>query len=84
MADQISVAASTLIATRDQVGALTARLDAMNAERTAEKAPARHPVIYRKPLTAASTRHRIDDPRRKKMQGQLDDQEKQIASTRQD
>jgi len=81
---QNSAVTSTLNATRDQVSALTSRLDAMNAERTAEKPAAAHPAIYRKPLTAASTRHRIDDPRWKKVQGQLDDQAKQIDSTRQD
>ena len=79
---------STLDSTRDQMGALTTRLDAMNAERQAEK-PAPHPspdhsVLYRKPVTAASMRHRIDDPRWKKVQGQLDEQGKQIDSTRQD
>ena len=89
LADQNSVATSTLNATRDQMSALTTRLDAMNAERTAEKAAASHSaldhsVLYRKPVTAASMRHRIDDPRWKKVQGQLDDQGKQIDSTRQD
>jgi len=84
LADQNSVVTSTLNATRDQMSALSTRLDAMNAERTAEKSSAPHHAIYRKPLTAASTRHRIDDPRWKKMQGQLDDQAKQIDATRQD
>jgi len=81
---QNSAVTSTLNATRDQVSALTARLDAMNAARTPERPAARPSAIYRKPLTAASTRHRIDDPRWKKVQGQLDDQAKQIDSTRQD
>ena len=71
------------------MSALTTRLDAMNAERTAEKPAASHSaldhsVLYRKPVTAASMRHRIDDPRWKKVQGQLDEQGKQIDSTRQD
>lgn len=81
---QNSEVTSTLNATRDQMNALTSRLDAMSAERTAEKSAAPHSTIYRKPLTAASTRHRIDDPRWKKVQGQLDEQAKQIDSTRQD
>src|ERR1700693_1755733 len=81
---QNSEVTSTLNATRDQMSALTSRLDAMSAERTAEKSPAPHSAIYRKPLTAASTRHRIADPRWKKVQGQLDNQAKQIDSTRQD
>jgi hypothetical protein len=84
-AAQNEAAISTLSATHDQVSALTAKLDAMNAERQAEKAAAEHaPVVYRKPLTGASERHRIDDPRWKKVQGQLDEQAKQIGSTRQD
>ena len=71
----------------------------MNAERRAEKAGALHSAtdhsgtdhsgtdhsaIYRRPVTAASMRHRIDDPRWKKVQGQLDEQGKRIDSTRQD
>ena len=84
LAAENSAVTSTLNATRDQMSALSSRLDAMNAERSAEKSAPSHAVIYRKPLTAASTRHRIDDPRWKKFQGQLDDQAKQIDSTRQD
>jgi hypothetical protein len=84
LAGENSAVTSTLNATRDQISALTSRLDAMNAERPAEKSAAAHSGIYRKPLTAASTRHRIDDPRWKKVQGQLDEQAKQIDSTRQD
>jgi uncharacterized coiled-coil protein SlyX len=83
LAAQNSAATSALTATRDQVSALTARLDAMNAERAAEQ-PAAHPPVYRKPMAAAGMRQRIDDPRWKKMQGQLDDQAKQIDTTRQD
>ena len=84
LAAQNSAVTSTLNATRDQMSALSARLDAMSAERTAEKSTPSHSAIYRKPVTAASTHHRIDDPRWKKMQGQLDDQAKQIDATRQD
>jgi hypothetical protein len=64
------------------VNALTAKLDALNAQRTAEQAP--HAPVYRKPMNAASSRHRVEDPRWKKMQGQLDDQAKQIDATHQD
>jgi uncharacterized coiled-coil protein SlyX len=89
LADQNSAVTSTLNTTRDQMSALTTRLDAMNAERTAEKAApphsdSDHSAIYRRPVTAASMRRRIDDPRWKKVQGQLDEQGKQIDSTRQD
>jgi hypothetical protein len=84
LATQNSALTSTLDATRGQISALTTRLDALNAERLAEKSTPPQPAIYRKPLTAASARHRIDDPRWKKVQGQLDEQAKQIDSTRQD
>lgn len=72
---------STLNATRDQMSALNSRLDALTVQQATEKP---HAPIYRKPLTAAGTHHRIDDPRWKKMQGQLNEQGKQIDSTRQD
>ncbi len=89
LADQNSAVTSALNTTRDQMSALTTRLDAMNAERQAGKPAASHSALdhstfYRKPLTAASMRHRIDDPRWKKVQGQLDEQGKQIDSTRED
>jgi hypothetical protein len=88
MADQNSAVTSTLNTTRDQMSALNTRLDAITTERAAEKekAAAANPagVGYRKPVTAASLRRRMDDPRWKKVQGQLDDQAKQIDSTRQD
>ena len=89
LADQNSAVTSTLNTTRDQMSALSTRLDAMTAERQAEKAEAAHSaidhsVLYRKPVTAASMRHRIDDPRWKKVQGQLNEQGKQIDATRQD
>src|SRR5579864_1609021 len=77
-------ATSALDATRDQIRTLTARLDAMNGDRSTEKPAAAHSAVYRKPLTAASNRQRIHDPRWKKVQGQLDQQAKQIDSTRQD
>jgi hypothetical protein len=87
LTEQNSVVTSTLNATRDQVNALSIKLDAMNAERAADKAeksPSAQPGVYRKPMVGAATRHRIDDPRWKKMQGQLDDQARQIDANRQD
>lgn len=72
---------STLNATHDQMNALNSRLDALTVQQAGETP---HAPIYRKPLTAASTHRRIDDPRWKKVQGQLDEQSKQIDSTRQD
>jgi hypothetical protein len=78
---QNSAVTSTLNATRDQMSALNSRLDALTVQQATEKPLA---PVYRKPLTPASTHHRIDDPRWKKVQGQLDDQAKQIDSTRQD
>lgn len=82
LAAQNSAVTSALNSNRDQINALTAKLDALNAERAAEQ-PAHSPV-YHKPMAAASMRHRVDDPRWKKMQGQLDDQAKQIDATRND
>jgi transcriptional regulator with PAS, ATPase and Fis domain len=87
LTEQNSAVTSTLNATRDQVNALNTKLDAMTAERAADKAETSthsQPGVYRKPMMAAATHHRIDDPRWKKMQGQLDDQAKQIDATRQD
>jgi hypothetical protein len=78
---QNSAVTSTLNATRDQMSALNSRLDALTVQQATEKPLA---PVHRKPLTPASTHHRIDDPRWKKVQGQLDDQAKQIDSTRQD
>jgi len=79
---------SSLHATHDQMTALNSRLDAMTVQKAAEtptdKPTATHAAVYPKGATAASTRHRIDDPRWKKMQGQLDEQGQQIESTRQD
>jgi len=82
LASQNSAMTASLNATRDQMNALTAKLDAMNAKPAADQAP--HAPVYRKPMHAASWHHRIEDPRWKKMQGQLDDQAKQIDATRQD
>lgn len=80
LAEQNSCVTSALNATLDKVSALSARVDALTAEK-AEKPSA---PVYQKPMKAAASRHRIEDPRWKKMQGQLDDQEKRIDSTRQD
>jgi len=84
LAEQNSAVNSTLKATQDQVSSLTTRLEALNTEEPAEKWTPPHSVFYRKPSSAASRKQRIDDPRWKKMQSQLDDQAKQIDSTRQD
>lgn len=81
LSEQNSSIASALSATRDQVTALTARLDAMTTQKPTEKSSA---PIYHKPMNAAARHRRIEDPRWKKMQGQLDDQSKRIDSTQQD
>jgi hypothetical protein len=78
---------ANLTATRDQLNALSAKLGAMNTEPSPEPAAKPAAGVYRKPLTAAVSRHTIhrsDDPRWKKVQGQLDDQGRQIESTRAD
>jgi len=84
LAAQNNDVTATLEATRGQIEALTTKLNAISAAQPAERAAVSPPVVYRRPLTAASRRHRIDDPRWKKIQGQLDEQGKQIESTRQD
>lgn len=80
LAAQTNEVTASLDATRGQIEALTTKLNAI----TAAQAAASPPVVYRHPVTAASSRRRIDDPRWKKIQGQLDEQGKQIESTRQD
>ncbi len=84
LAAQNNDVTATLDATRGQIDALTTKLNAISAAQPAERAAAAPPVVYRRPLTAASRVRRIDDPRWKKIQGQLDEQGKQIESTRQD
>ncbi len=84
LAAQNNDVTATLEATRGQIEALTTKLNAISAAQPAERAAVSPPVVYRRPLTAASRRHRIDDPRWKKIQGQLDEQGKQIESTRQE
>lgn len=84
LAEQNKTANSALTAARDQVNALSAKVDGLTAQQAAEKPAPIHPGVYRKPLTAAAIHRRIEDPRWKKMQGQLDDQAKQIDATRQD
>jgi hypothetical protein len=83
-AEENSTVNSALNATRDQLNVVSSRLEALNAQLAAEKSLAARPGVYRKPMNAASSRHRIEDPRWKKMQGQLDDQAKQIEAARQD
>jgi hypothetical protein len=80
-------AAASLAQTRDQLNALSAKVNALETKPEAEPATKPAAAIYRKPLTAAVSRHRIrrvDDPRWKKMQGQLDEQGHAIDLTRQD
>lgn len=84
LAAQNSTANSALNATRDQLNALSSRMDALNTELAAEKAAAAQPGHYQSPMHAASSRRRVEDPRWKKVQGQLDDQAKRIDATRQD
>ena len=45
LAAQNSAVISTLNAARDQIGTLTTRLDAMNAQRSAEKSTALNPLF---------------------------------------
>lgn len=81
LAEQNGAATSALNTMRDQVSALSKRIDDLNKQQAEAKPVA---AMYRKPMVAASSRHRIEDPRWKKMQGQLEEQGRQIDSTRQD
>jgi hypothetical protein len=86
LAAQNNDVTAALNATRGQLEELTTKLNAMSAARPADRAPASAApaVAYRRPLVAASHRHRIEDPRWNRIQGQLDEQKKQIESTQQD
>jgi hypothetical protein len=84
LGEETSTVNSALNATRDQLNAVSSRLDALNANLAAEKSSVVRPGLYRKPMNAASSRRPIEDPHWKKMQGQLDDQAKQIEAARQD
>ena len=88
LAAQNSEMSSTLNSTRDQINSLTTKLNAMTEQPTekssSEKLSPSHPVTYRKPVIAASQHRRVDNSHWKKMQSQLDNQGKQIESTRQD
>lgn len=87
--DQMSTA---LNQTRSQVDALTAQLSDMSSRLTAaqqtaqqaaeQKAAPSESVAHRR--VAHRTRAQREDPRFKKMQAQLEDEQKQIASTQQD
>ena len=85
LAAENSVMTASLSATHDQLNALSAKVNALETQPAPEAASKPAAVIYRKPLTAAVSRHRmhrVDDPRWKKMQGQLDEQGRAIESTR--
>lgn len=84
LAKQNTTLNASLDATRDQLNAVSSRVDALNAQVAAAEKPAPQPTVDRKPMNAGSSHHRTEDPRWKKMQGQIDDQAKQIDATRQD
>lgn len=87
LATDNSTMTASLNATRDQINALSAKVNTLEVKPESEPASKPAAAIYRKPLTAAVSRHRVrrvDDPRWKKMQGQLDEQGRAIESTRQD
>jgi hypothetical protein len=79
---QNSAIATSLSATQGQVQALTSKLDAITAKEAEKPAPSHPTTSLRRP--AISNRLRSDDPRWKQVQSRLDDQGKQIDSTRQD
>jgi hypothetical protein len=84
-----SEVAASLNATRSQIDALTAKLSEMSTAQAETPAPSHadnhHSPSYQGPVSRLTKRRRVpDDPRWKKIEGQLDDQAKQIDSTRQD
>lgn len=84
LAESNRVMAATLNATRDQLNALTAKVKEMETKPSPETARKTEPEMHPKPLTAAVRPVGIEDPRWKKMQGQLTEQGKAIAWTRED
>ena len=87
LASDNNAISASLNATRDQLNALSAKVNALQAQPAPVTETKPTAVVYRKPLIPAVARHRLhrtDDPRWKKMQGQLDEQGRQIESTRQD
>jgi hypothetical protein len=84
--DQNAVISASLKNTNAQVEQLTAKLN----ELSAPKPQAAEPVVAAKPKSSRARRQsashtvRRDDPRWKKVQSQLDEQGKAIASTQQD
>jgi hypothetical protein len=82
--------ASSLNTTQAQIDALTARINTLAVDQSATKTspPAsqasgspQHPKAGKRTV---ARRHRADDPRWKQFQGRLDEQGRQIESTRQD
>ncbi|HKN36902.1 MAG TPA: hypothetical protein VJX16_26965 [Terriglobales bacterium] len=74
--------ATSLDATRGQVDALNAKLNELSAQQAARLPPA--PAASPARPHRVATRARRDDPRWKQLQAQLEEQQKQIDSTRQD
>ncbi len=84
LAAQNDAATTALNGTRGQIEALTTRLNALSTAQPADQAATSASPVYIRPVRPASHRRRIEDPRWKKIQGQLDEQGKKIESTRQD
>lgn len=81
-ATQTSAITTSLSATQGQVQALSSKLEAITAKEAEKPVPSHPATSLRRP--AISHRLRSDDPRWKQVQSRLDDQGKQIDSTRQD
>src|SRR6266849_3909672 len=58
---------ATLNATRGQIDALTTKLNAISTAQPANQAVTSPSGVYKRPVTAASHRRRIEDPRWKKI-----------------
>ncbi len=82
MTVQAAQANVALADTRSQIDMLTAKVNEMSAAEQARQAAAQGAA--RRTRVTASHRRRVEDPRWKKMQSQLDEQQKAIAATRSD
>jgi hypothetical protein len=73
-----------LAATRGQIEVLTTRLNDLSVQQASSKPAATQGEASSRPVHRSATRARRDDPRWKRIQSQLSEQQKQIDATRQD
>jgi hypothetical protein len=84
VAAQNNAVTTSLNTTQSQVQTLKAQLETLTAKQAEKPAPSHPANSWREKRPAISHRLRGDDPRWKQVQSRLDDQGKQIESTRED